>query len=107
MISRPAKVTLAVELVAANYGLNPDDIYSRSRTQCVCEARQMAYWVCRQLLRPSYSLPELGRWFQRDHSTLIWGIRKFEAARELDMHLTVMSNLIVTTIMTPDRFRVA
>ncbi len=48
-------------------------ILNESRLKSVAEARRCAMAVARQLTRFSY--PELGRAFERDHSTVIAAVR--------------------------------
>jgi chromosomal replication initiator protein len=66
-----------VRLVAARHRVPVEALLGRSRTAPVVTARQEAYWECRQ--HPHLSLPAIGRFFGRDHSTVLLGIRRHEA----------------------------
>jgi hypothetical protein len=44
-------------------------------------ARQMGYWLTKRI-RPDMSLPEMGRMFRKDHTTIIAGARKGEEFKD-------------------------
>ncbi|HEU4544387.1 MAG TPA: helix-turn-helix domain-containing protein [Jiangellaceae bacterium] len=69
-----------IDRVAAHYGITRDELLSRDRHKSIAEARQVAMWLCRELLGMSY--PELGRAFgNRDHTTCIAGVRRIARAK--------------------------
>lgn len=72
---RPADI---VCLVAADHGLTSADLYGRSRTRRVVAARQAAMLAVRR--QTDMSLSEIGRLFDRDHTTVLHGIRRAEQA---------------------------
>lgn len=55
---------------------------SRSRAQHVTFTRQIAYYLCRQLTNSSF--PEIGKFFNRDHGTVIYGWRKISQRVKTD-----------------------
>jgi hypothetical protein len=64
------KAALAIcARVAHMYGISVDELLGESRTKTIAEARAVAMWVTRQEL--SWSFPEIGRAFQRDHTTVM------------------------------------
>jgi hypothetical protein len=63
---------LLIELAARRWGTDAVLILSDSRDQLVTAARHHAMWLLREHTR--YSLPQIGRLFGRDHSTVISGI---------------------------------
>ena len=78
-MSPPARAILAD--VASARGVPVAQILSHRRTRRIAEARQEA-WSRIYALRaggPShtavYSLPQIGGWFDRDHTTVLHGIR--------------------------------
>ncbi len=76
-----------IRVVAARYGVRPDDLTSDKRQPKVARARQIAMFLCRSLLGASY--PALGRLFGgRDHSTVIHSVKKIQGLWEndTDMH---------------------
>lgn len=55
--------------VAAHYGLTDADMVSHDRHRRLARPRQVAMYLARELTGRSY--PELGRMFNRDHSTVV------------------------------------
>lgn len=56
-------------------GVSIDEMKGRSRNKHTVSARQLCYWQGR---KAGLSLPEIGRFFNRDHTTVLSGIRKLE-----------------------------
>lgn len=65
-------------VVADYYGRTPKGLRSKSRGRDVLLPRQLAMYLSRELMRRSYA--EIGRYFQRNHSTVIHSIRKIRQA---------------------------
>lgn len=63
--------------VAAAYGVTIIDILSPRRGRAL-EARKVAMWLSRRIIGCSY--PALGRAFDRDHSTVLRGVREVDRA---------------------------
>ena len=56
------------------YGITPDDVKSRKRTDNIANARHICIYIIRQLTE--LSLSDIGKIFSRDHSTAISSIEK-------------------------------
>lgn len=56
-------------------GVSIDEMKGRSRNRQTVDARQLCYWQGR---KAGLSLPEIGRFFNRDHTTVLSGLRKLE-----------------------------
>lgn len=67
---------LIIEEVAAFYGISEDAIRSASRRNDALAPRQAAMYIMREMT--GMSLPEIGREFGKDHSTVIHSIKKVE-----------------------------
>lgn len=65
-----------IEETGKCYGIDVAEIMSTSRTKEVAMARQVAMYIIRQLTK--LSLPEIGRVFGRDHTTVIHSLEKVE-----------------------------
>ena len=79
-MSRPASVDAIIAKVALEHGVSAAELLSDTRWQKVAHARQHAFAAVRGMPRkPSY--PQIGRWFGRDHSTVVHGVRAHEARR--------------------------
>jgi len=59
---------------AAYFGLTLDDLRGQSRSRVLVNARQIAMYLCRELT--SMSLPEIGKEFNKDHTTVMHANRK-------------------------------
>ncbi len=72
------------QAVCGHFRLSNTDLLSKDRHKSVAFARQVAMYLCRQRLKCSF--PELGRAFDRDHSTVISAVRRVEAALKSSDH---------------------
>jgi chromosomal replication initiator protein len=73
--------------VAEHYGIRFADMQSARRARAVARPRQVAMYLAKQLT--PRSLPEIGRKFGgRDHTTVIYAIRKIEELRAGDLSLS-------------------
>jgi chromosomal replication initiator protein len=73
--------------VAEHYGIRLADMHSARRARAVARPRQVAMYLAKQLT--PRSLPEIGRKFGgRDHTTVIYAIRKVEDLRTGDPSLS-------------------
>ncbi len=71
--------------VAEHFNIRQRDMDSDRRARAVARPRQIAMYLCKQLtLR---SLPEIGRKFERDHTTVIHAVRKIEELMATDQSL--------------------
>lgn len=61
--------------VAEKTGVTPKQILGSSRKRNIVRARQLAMWGARQ---HGVSFPEIGRFFNRDHTTVIHGVKMVE-----------------------------
>lgn len=88
----PAALTpeAVVALVAGRCGYTSKDLRSRKRDPKLVRARQIAMYLCRELLGESY--PALGRLFGgKDHSTVMHAVKKIRETQvgNKDMHILV------------------
>lgn len=75
-VETPPNRTAVDELlgvVAREYGVTADDIRGRCRSKSIAEARGTAAALLRDLAHMSF--PEIGRALNRDHTTIISGVR--------------------------------
>ena len=80
--------------VARYYKLAVDELRGERRVKHVAYARQVAMYLCRTLTQAS--LPEIGKKFNKDHSTVLTSVRKIERLRQgneqLKLELGELSN---------------
>ncbi|HMM39560.1 MAG TPA: DnaA/Hda family protein [Desulfovibrio sp.] len=75
-----------IAIVAEHQGVNPKDILGSRRNQNIALARQMAMFLCRDLL--GLSFPALGRAFGgKDHSTVLYSVKKIDQIQQDDQSL--------------------
>lgn len=71
------KVALIQAMTAAHFDLPVSEMKSPCRARKSARPRQVAIWLCRELLKEGWS--SLGRRFNRDHTTAIYACRKVKA----------------------------
>lgn len=79
-----------LKLVAAYYDVDPKDVLGKRRQRSLVLPRHVCMYLCRHHTERSF--PELGRFFQRDHTTVQHGVKKIEsrlAKGELDLRRAV------------------
>lgn len=74
-----------VDQVATRTGITRTAILGRDRFAEVVHARHLAMWLIRTQLDWSY--PQIGRWFGRDHTTVIHGVGRIDAMRRVNRGL--------------------
>ena len=73
---RPHTLEQIMELVARTYALTREEIRGRSRRRRVVQPRQFAMYLCRRYTNAS--LKDIGRAFDRDHTSVIYAIEVVE-----------------------------
>lgn len=72
--------------VSDYYNIRPNEMVSERRSRAVARPRQVAMYLAKQLT--SKSLPDIGRRFGgRDHTTVMYAVKKIEDLRRTDAHL--------------------
>ena len=71
-----------VDVVASYYSLTSSQIKSRIRTSQIALARQLSMYLTRDILEISYQ--EIGRYFNKDHSTVLSNCQKIEELKQKD-----------------------
>lgn len=67
---------------ASLFGVRITDVLSRNRSDPMVRARQAAMSVLRDV--KGYSLPRIGRAFDRDHTTVLHALRSVERLKAID-----------------------
>jgi chromosomal replication initiator protein len=76
-------------MVMEQFGVTKDEMIGGKRTQNLVVPRQIAMYLCRQLL--SVSFPEIARNFGgRDHSTVMYACTKLEQTMKMDRQVRVV-----------------
>ena len=96
-IASPARIT---QCVAQSWRVRPDALSSKARTRTVTEARHVAMFAIRELL--GTPLTEIGNLFGgRDHSTVLYSIRKVEGRMMDDPDFRYRVDSVLTELRDP------
>lgn len=68
--------------VCSHFSIRPSDLRSRRRSRHLVVPRQVAMYLCRQLMQASF--PQIGELFGRDHSTVIHATAVVGRRRKVD-----------------------
>ena len=81
---KPTHITcdMVRRLVCSHYDVRLIDMMSERRTKGVVFPRQVAQYLCTRMT--TLSLPQIGRQFDRDHTTILSTHRKISTMRERD-----------------------
>lgn len=75
-----------MSVVSEHFNIHVKDLTGTKRHQQIAQARQIAMFLCRQMLNTSY--PALGRAFGgKDHSTVLYSVKKVKQLQEDDYDL--------------------
>lgn len=85
--------------VARYYKIAVDELRGERRVKHVAHARQVAMYLCRTLT--AASLPEIGKKFNKDHSTVLTSVRKIEQLRESNEQLKLELGELGQKLGTP------
>jgi chromosomal replication initiator protein len=68
------KMKELLPVVAEYYNVPPHEILGKSKKARYTKPRQAFCWLCRLKLEKTY--PQIGRFLNRDHTTIIHAVRK-------------------------------
>lgn len=74
-LRRPLVVMEILERIAVDFGATAHEILGGRRHRNLVAARMC---VAYELREKGYTLQQIGRWLKRDHSTVLYGIRKVD-----------------------------
>ena len=104
LVAKERRVTIEdiQRRVAAHYKIKPAELSSSRRAQAVVRPRHVAMYLAKQLT--SRSLPEIGRKFgKRDHTTVMYAIRRIEELRPKDAALDEDVEFLWRSLEDPNR----
>ena len=89
----PVTIEKIVTEVARTYGADSADIYSKKQNAQTTEMRQMAMYIVREMT--GLSTKNIGKEFNRDHSTVVYSLDKFTKRYNEDSKVrSVVDNII-------------
>lgn len=92
----PVTISRIVDEVSRTTGISVEDIYSRKRTADVSIARKMCFYIIREVTNMSYK--NIGKEFDRDHSTVLYNIEEIENQIKTDSTLNSRVSDIINNI---------
>lgn len=100
---KPIMVSLDIikKVVAKHYKMDIADFLSQKRTHSISWPRQIAMYLAHDMTQ--MSLPEIGRAFNRDHSTVVSGRDKVREKVKNDPFFSAEINQMISEIKTVDK----
>ena len=77
-------ISETIRLIAQHFGVSFDELVSERKTKALMPARFAVYTI---LNKRGISASRIGRIMNRDHSTVLYGIKKFELMMKEDRSL--------------------
>lgn len=94
-------VNLIKKIVGKHFKINMEDFNSKRKTQSITWPRQIAMYLATELT--DLSLPEIGREFNRDHSTVVHARDLIKEKVDADPFFTAEINQIILDIKAVDK----
>lgn len=85
--------------VAAKFAIPESEMRSERRSQDVARPRQVAMYLSRALT--PRSIPQIGRAFNRDHTTVLHGMRRVKELMEVDGELASQISALTSLLSQP------
>ena len=95
-IDRKTTIDEIQKKVAEHFNISVKELQSSRRARTVARPRQVAMYLAKQLT--SRSLPEIGRKFDRDHTTVMHAVRKVEELIVEDQNLAENIEILRRTL---------
>jgi chromosomal replication initiator protein len=96
-IRRPLTMRGIQEDVARHYRISHLHMTSSRRDRSVARPRQIAMYLCFKLTPKSY--PDIGRAFDRDHTTVMYAVKRIEALRLADGDLAADLDVLLERLV--------
>lgn len=96
MVPDPITVDRIIEEVSRTYSVSKNEIISKSKIAEVALARQVAIYVTWQVLNLSYS--DIGRSFDKNHTTVLYTIKKMKEIMSNDSYQKKLVNDIISNL---------
>ncbi|MCM1114846.1 MAG: chromosomal replication initiator protein DnaA [Clostridium sp.] len=96
--TQPLPVTMKriVDEVSRTTGISVEDIYSKVQKSNIAQARRITFYIVRKVTNISYE--DIGEEFNKDHSTVMYNIKKIEEKMAVDSKLSRTVNDIINNI---------
>jgi chromosomal replication initiation ATPase DnaA len=95
-------IAAIISAVSVHHDIAAEDIAARGRSPTIVRARQIAIYLARQLT--TRSLAEIARCFgRRDHTTILYAVRKIERRRHHDPELMLVLDRLAAQVKSRKR----
>lgn len=88
-VKKPTFLML-LDAVCEEAGVTEEEIFSDTRAVRVFSSRHILFYLCRRLLETSY--PAIGHRLNRDHTTVLYGVRRVTRLIETDPFFAQLVN---------------
>lgn len=97
-LPRSLSAAMIKEFISKQYKLSTSELQSRSRKKAITFPRQVAMYLCR--MHTEDSLADIGREFNRDHSTVLHAIKVITGLSQRNIAVEEQVNLLSKKIST-------
>lgn len=97
----PVGIDIIKKVVAEHFHVNVEDLCSQKRAQTIAWPRQVAMYLATQLTDMSF--PEIGRAFERDHSTAVYARDRVKKEIDENPFFSPEINLIINEVKAVDK----
>lgn len=87
-------------IAAQEWGITLSAIRGPGRVEQCAHARFAAVWVARHMT--NHSFPSIGRYFDRDHTSMLNAYQRAEHLRKVDADFRMMSDDVMMRCQEPD-----
>jgi chromosomal replication initiation ATPase DnaA len=74
----PPRFMVLVRNTADAFSISPEDVLVHSRSKSRTNARHIVMWAMRKIWTPQPSFPEIGKMFDRDHTTIMAAVKRID-----------------------------
>ncbi len=96
MVPDPITIDRIIDEVSRTYSISKNEILSKSRNSDVALARQVAIYISWQVLNLSYT--DIGRSFEKNHTTVLYTIKKMKEIMANDSYQKKLINDIISNL---------
>lgn len=99
-ISNKISISDIQRVVEKNFNVDHGEILGKQRSKRISHARQVAMYLCRVMTQASY--PDIGKAFNKDHSSVVKAYQKIEETRQSDKsffnELELLKDKVISSI---------
>lgn len=101
MLDKDLRLKNVLEKIGEKGEITPKDLRGRCRRTCISSFREVAYYILRQKF--GLSFPDIAHFIKRDHTTIIYGVKRIEEGLKVTRALRAINTLMQKDDLTLDR----